>query len=67
MIPPEVFAEINHSQMHVGHPRSPGHYTDIKHLIRYYPIYRKYEAMRPTFSVLDFISFVRKCCKNDMI
>ena len=31
-IPPEVFVEINHSR----HPRSPGHYTDVKNLIRYY-------------------------------
>jgi hypothetical protein len=49
------------------HPRSPGHCTDVKNLIRYYAIYRKYEAMRPKFSVLDFTSFVRKCCKNNMV
>jgi hypothetical protein len=44
--------------MHVGHPRSPGHYTDVKHLIRYYPIYRKYEAMRPKFSVIEGVTIV---------
>ena len=29
--------------------------------------YRKYEAMRPKFSVLDVICFERKCCRNNMV
>ena len=65
MIPPEVFAEINYSRMHrTSKVAKPLH---VKNLIRYYPIYRKYEAMRPKFSALDFISFVRKCCINNMV